>query len=201
MDIVVKNNSEDFFEQSSKCLMDMLDTASSTTDPSRVLREIDAYRHLQKLQILAMTSSDPNAKEMFFKEVYNRRFAVSSSGEQTSTPSEQQISEFRTHVSKWFQLDSEIKELQDLLKDKRTVKNKIRDIILSFMKRYNIEELRTQNGKLRFETRSVNRFPSKTEIKENMQLALRDMPDLAEELHKKVFVSGRIDKVSLKRVK
>jgi hypothetical protein len=69
------------------------------------------------------------------------------------------------------------------------------------MQRYNIEELRTQNGKLRFETRSVNRFPSKTEIKENMQLALRDMPDLAEELHKKVFVSGRIDKVSLKRVK
>lgn len=201
MDIVASNTSNDFFEQSSKCLVDMLETTSHTSDPAHVLREIDAYRHLQKLQILAMTSGDAALRKSFFEEVYNRRVALSSSTDQESAPSEQQISEFRSHVSKWFQLDSEIKELQELSKDKRTVKNKLRDVILNFMQRYNIEELRTQNGKLRFETRSVHRFPSKTEIKENMQLALRDMPELAEELNKKVFISDRVDKISLKRVR
>jgi hypothetical protein len=164
-------------------------------------RELDAYRHLQKLQMDAVTTGDPSLQERFFSELYNRRTALMAPGDDSAKPSEEQIVEFRAHVSKWFQLDSELKDIQKLAKEKRVVKNKLRDVILAFMKRYNIEELRTQNGKLRFETRNVKKAPSKTEIEEKMQIALRDRPALAEELKTKLFITDSVQKVSLKRVR
>lgn len=198
MEVVAQN---DFFARSSQCLVDMLEATSGVTDSNQMYRELDAYRHLQKLQMEAVTTGDPSVQERFFSELYNRRTALMAPGDECGKPSEEQIVEFRAHVSKWFQLDSELKDIQKLAKEKRVVKNKLRDVILAFMKRYNIEELRTQNGKLRFETRNVKKAPSKTEIEENMQIALRDRPALAEELKTKLFISDSVQKVSLKRVR
>lgn len=198
MDIVSQN---DFFTKSSRCMVEMLEAASGLTDSNRMYRELDAYRHLQKLQMEAVTTGDPALQDRFFEELYNRRTSLMSPGEESVTPSDEQIVEFRAHVSKWFQLDSELKNLQNLAKEKRVVKNKLRDVILSFMKMYNIEELRTQNGKLRFETRNVKRAPSKIDMEENMHLALRDRPELAQELKKKIFAAESVQKVSLKRVR
>lgn len=198
MDIVSR---DDFFEKSSKCLVDMLDATSGIMDSNQMYRELDAYRHLQKLQMQAVTSGDPGLQKKFFEELYNRRTALLSPDDDSVKPTEEQIVEFRAHVGKWFQLDSELKDLQKLAKEKRVVKNKLRDVILSFMKKYNIEELRTQNGKLRFETRNVKKAPSKSEIEENMQMVLRDRPELARELHTKIFVSDNVERVSLKRVR
>lgn len=198
MEVVPLN---EFFEKSSRCLVEMLESTSGVTDSNQMYRELDAYRHLQKLQMEAVTTGDPGLQEKFFTELYNRRTALMSPGDDSAKPTEEQIVEFRAHVSKWFQLDSELKDLQKLAKEKRVVKNKLRDVILAFMKRYNIEELRTQNGKLRFETRNVKKAPSKTEIEENMQLALRDRPELAQELKTKIFTADSVQKVSLKRVR
>lgn len=198
MEVVPRN---EFFENSSRCLVEMLESTSGVTDSNLMYRELDAYRHLQKLQMEAVISGDPSLQEKFFTELYNRRTALVTPGDETGKPTEEHIVEFRAHVSKWFQLDSELKDLQKLAKEKRVVKNKLRDVILAFMKRYNIEELRTQNGKLRFETRNVKKAPSKTEIEENMQLALRDRPELALELKTKIFTADSVQKVSLKRVR
>lgn len=199
MEVVPHN---EFFEKSSRCLVEMLEATSGVTDSNQMYRELDAYRHLQKLQMEAVTSGDPAIQEKFFTELYNRRTALMTrGGDDSGKPTEEQIVEFRAHVGKWFQLDSELKDLQKLAKEKRVVKNKLRDVILAFMKRYNIEELRTQNGKLRFETRNVKKAPSKSEIQENMQLALRDRPELAQELSTKLFSSDNVQKVTLKRVR
>eukprot|EP00873_Tetraselmis_striata_P026953 jgi/Tetstr1/447217/TSEL_034654.t1 len=201
MDIVSR---DDFFQSSSKCLVDMLDVTSGITDTNKMYRELDAYRYLHKLQMEAVTSGDAVLQKKFFEELYNRRTALLSpddGDDDSAKPSDEQIVEFRAHVSKWFQLDSELKDLQKLAKEKRVVKNKLRDVILAFMKRYNIEELRTQNGKLRFETRSVRRAPSKSAIEENMQTLLRDRPELARELQTKLFASDEVQTVSLKRVR
>lgn len=191
----------DFFEESSKCLAQMLEETSGITDSSHMYRELDAYRHLQKLQVEAVKSGDEDLKKRFFEELYNRRTALLSSDDESTKPTEEQIQEFRGYVRKWFQLDSELKDMAKLAKEKRTVKNKLRDVIMSFMKKFNIEELRTQDGRLRFETRNVNKAPTKMDIKENMQLLLRDKPALAEELSKKLFVSDKVEKASLKRLR
>jgi hypothetical protein len=181
--------------------MDMLDATSGIMDSKQVYRELDAYRHLHKLQMAALTSGDDVLQKKFFEELYNRRTSLlSPDGDDTAKPTEEQIVEFGAHVGKWFQLDSELKDLQKLAKDKRVVRNKLRDVILSFMKRNNNEELRTQNGKLRLENRSVKRAPTRSEIAEKMQTVLRDRPELAHELSGKLFVGDDVDKVSLKRV-
>ena len=59
---------------------------------------------------------------------------------------------FKQNVKDWVTLDDDIKTLQDAIKKRKKRINELTPIILDFMKRFNINDLNTQNGQLRYTT-------------------------------------------------
>ena len=56
---------------------------------------------------------------------------------------------FKQNVKDWVTLDDDIKTLQEAIKKRKKRINELTPIILDFMKRFNINDLNTQNGQLR----------------------------------------------------
>ena len=59
---------------------------------------------------------------------------------------------FKQNVKDWVTLDDDIKTLQEAIKKRKKRINELTHIILDFMKRFNINDLNTQNGQLRYTT-------------------------------------------------
>jgi hypothetical protein len=59
---------------------------------------------------------------------------------------------FKQNVKDWVTLDDDIKTLQDAIKKRKKRINELTPVILDFMKRFNINDLNTQNGQLRYTT-------------------------------------------------
>lgn len=59
---------------------------------------------------------------------------------------------FKQNVKDWVTLDDDIKTLQDAIKKRKKRINELTPQILDFMKRFNINDLNTQNGQLRYTT-------------------------------------------------
>jgi hypothetical protein len=68
------------------------------------------------------------------------------------TDSNPEFVKFKSHVKEWVSLDDDIKTLQDAIKKRKKMMNDITPQILDFMKRFNINDLNTQNGQLRYTT-------------------------------------------------
>jgi hypothetical protein len=66
--------------------------------------------------------------------------------------------EFKNNVNEWLTLDDDIITLQKAIKDRKTKKNKMTPKILDFMNRFKINDLNTNNGKLKF-TKSLQTKP------------------------------------------
>jgi len=66
--------------------------------------------------------------------------------------------EFKNNIKEWLTLDDDIITLQNALKDRKSKKNKLTPTILDFMNRYKINDLNTNNGKLKF-TKSLQTKP------------------------------------------
>jgi len=58
--------------------------------------------------------------------------------------------EFKKNVTEWLTLDDDINTLQNAIKERRTKKNEMTPKIMDFMNRYEINDLNTHNGKLKF---------------------------------------------------
>jgi len=59
---------------------------------------------------------------------------------------------FKQNVKDWVTLDDDIKTLQEAIKKRKKRINELTPLILDFMKRFNINDLNTQNGQLRYTT-------------------------------------------------
>jgi hypothetical protein len=66
--------------------------------------------------------------------------------------------EFKTNVKEWLTLDDDIITLQKAIKDRKIKKNDLTPKILDFMNRFKINDLNTNNGKLKF-TKSLQTKP------------------------------------------
>jgi len=66
--------------------------------------------------------------------------------------------EFKNDVKLWLTLDDDIITIQEALKDRKKKKNTLTPKILDFMDRYKINDLNTNNGKLKF-TKSLQTKP------------------------------------------
>lgn len=186
----------DFAASSTRALGELLEAVSAGTNPARLYRELDAYRHLHKAQAAALSSGDFELQRRFFDELAERRAAleggpagvgVLAGGE--GAPSEAQVAEFRRHVRRWFELDTELRDMQRLARERRAVKDRLREVITDFMRQYNVEELRTQDGRLRIESRTTRRAPSRAAMRESLEAALADRPELAAHLRDAVFAA------------
>jgi hypothetical protein len=59
---------------------------------------------------------------------------------------------FKQNVKDWVTLDDDIKTLQEAIKKRKKRITELTPLILDFMKRFNINDLNTQNGQLRYTT-------------------------------------------------
>ena len=66
--------------------------------------------------------------------------------------------EFKNNVKEWLTLDDDIITLQKAIKDRKSKKNDMTPKILDFMNRFKINDLNTNNGKLKF-TKSLQTKP------------------------------------------
>ena len=117
-------------------------------------------------------------------------------------PDAASLEEFKSQVRMWMELDNSIKQLQDLIKERRTFKKQLNEKILAFMARYNIEDLNTKDGKLRYRMHYVREPLSQATIRQRMENALASQaPDACSAITTAVFNRDKQPRAYLRRTK
>lgn len=115
-------------------------------------------------------------------------------------PDDAIFKEFKNHVKMWMEIDNMIRKLKDVIKERNGVKQQLTEKILRFMATYNIEDLKTQEGKLRYTVTKAKKAPSKAEIRERIAENYGKVSNL-EELVEKIFAKEeRAERAGLRRV-
>lgn len=117
----------------------------------------------------------------------------SQSTESTATvavvaPTNSALEEFKKDVKIWMDLDNAVKKLKAMAKDKVKTQKQLTEKIMAFMAKYNIEDLNTRDGKLRYKIRQVKApAPRRNIIKERLEVCLKGNPDLYRHVMQNVF--------------
>jgi len=116
-------------------------------------------------------------------------------------PSQQELDEFKTHVRTWMEHDNVVKKMQVAIKEQNTAKAGISQKILTFMSKFNIEDLNTKEGKLRYRVSQVKTPVSQTVIKARFVDNYEQFSTISVyDMSKKIFESGTVkEKHSLRR--
>jgi hypothetical protein len=117
------------------------------------------------------------------------------------TPTQGDLDDFKILVNVWLEHDLAIEKLQVAIRERNKAKAALMPRILTFMSRYNIEDLNTKQGVLRYKVTQVkvpiSQAEIKTRIAENIAKGVRS----ADEFNQNVFDNRQvIEKHSLKRV-
>ena len=119
-------------------------------------------------------------------------------------PDNQALEEFKQHVKVWIELDNQVKKLQSLIKEKKAVQKMLTEKILAFMSHYNIEDLNTKDGKLRYKVVQVKPSVRQGTIKQKIKDFFSEDQHMAEKVMHAVFESNSVvpvQKPQLKRLK
>ena len=114
-------------------------------------------------------------------------------------PSVEDLEDFKNCVKIWMELDANVKKMQTLIKERNQIKKDVTKKILAFMSRFNIEDLNTKEGKLRYKVTQVKAPLSQKEIKDKLEKTYKQGISV-DELTEKVFERQVIPKHSLKRI-
>jgi hypothetical protein len=101
-------------------------------------------------------------------------------------PNNIMLEEFKHQVKMWMEIDNQIKTLQQTVREKRAVREALTPKILSFMSKFNIEDLNTREGKLRYRVLRVKPPLRQSEMKERLSEVLT-AHDPSKVLQQKVF--------------
>ncbi len=87
-----------------------------------------------------------------------------------------ELNDFKIKVKHWLELDQKIMELEKKSRELKKIRNKqLEPEITSFMTKFNISDLNTENGKLRCNVRNTKKSLNKTNIRENLCKVINDM--------------------------
>ena len=112
------------------------------------------------------------------------------------------LEEFKNYVKKWLEIDNMIKKVQEALKEKRMLRDKLSQVITGFMCKYNIEDLNTKEGRIRCRVSQVKAPLNKRVIKEKITDYFKNDENKKEEFIQKVYEErDKVEKVSLRRLK
>jgi len=91
----------------------------------------------------------------------------------TISPKEDELRDFKQKVHQWLSIDEEIMKNEKRIRELRKAKNKVLEPeITGFMRKFNISDLNTNSGKLRCNERRSKQPLNKTNIRENLSIAL-----------------------------
>jgi len=119
-------------------------------------------------------------------------------------PDNTSLEEFKHHVKMWMELDNQVKKMNMLVREKKTVQKALTEKILSFMSRYNIEDLNTKEGKLRYKVSYSKPQVKKVDMKDKILNYFEHDKELGSKVVEAVFMEedkAKVEKVSLRRLK
>jgi len=117
------------------------------------------------------------------------------------TPTQGELDDFKNLVNLWLEHDLAIEKLQVAIRERNKAKVALMPRILTFMSRYNIEDLNTKQGVLRYKVTQVKVPISQAEIKSRIAENIAKGVRSADEFNQNVFDNRQVvEKHSLKRV-
>ena len=197
---------EEFMMFSNACLNTIVDHIGTIDNKNDMRKFNDMYQHMLKLQRRCVETNDSESMEQFKREWGMREPAINGSAEldddeALEQPSEAQLMEFKKTVQAWFQLDDEEKELRRKAGERSMLKKRLTTTILSFMQRFDIEDLKTREGNLRFFKREIRKAPNKNLQLQRIKDYFADKPEQADEFTTIVFKTEKEEKCGIRRLK
>lgn len=126
---------------------------------------------------------------------------IDNSNEELFNDNNEEFADFKKKVKVWLTIDDDIITLQNAVKERKKQKDKLTPEILNFMDRFEINDLNTNDGKLKF-TKSMYTKPL------NKQFLISRLGDFFKDFSKGEKVAGFIldnrdkeEKIKLRRVK
>jgi hypothetical protein len=112
------------------------------------------------------------------------------------------IEDFTTLVQKWIEIDNWLKKSQDIMKEKRKQKDKLKKVITHYMSKYNIEDLNTSEGKIRCKVQYVKSGVNQKVVKNKIVEFMQNNEEQCNALITKIFNEReKVEKMSLRRIK
>lgn len=121
-----------------------------------------------------------------------------------SVPEDAVLEEFKSNVRAWMDIDNTIKRMDSAIKERKKARAELTNSILKFMSAYNVEDLNTRDGRLRYKVTSVLTPLGQKKMKERLSYFLETKfggADIVEEAKQAIFSRERTEKVSLRRMK
>jgi len=96
-----------------------------------------------------------------------------------------EIQFFKERVSRWLNVDSQIMDLQNQIKDLKKVRDKeLEPQITKFMTTHKVSDLNTESGKLRCQEKKTKKGINRDNIRTNLSQYLTDQEKLDEAINK-----------------
>lgn len=110
----------------------------------------------------------------------------SQSLQKVHIPTEGELEEFKAYVKSYIDIDNDVKKLKAAIRERNSVKKEISSYIMNFMSKFNIEDLNTKHGKIRYQITKVKRPMTEKGIRSKiMENYGKDMTP--EDLNEKIF--------------
>ena len=146
--------------------------------------------------------SNQNQDNSLVDNIMNNDIALDNTNtDLVETMNEALLEEFKDNVQAWMDLDNQLKRLEAASKQRKTKKKELNEKILDFMAKYNIEDLNTKQGVIRYKKVFVKEPLSQKVIKERLSDLFKDDQTNYEKIEKIFTDRGKVEKQSLRRVK
>lgn len=134
------------------------------------------------------------------ENIMNNDVAIDET-QMTESMNELMLEEFKKNVQNWMLIDNQMKRLAAALKQLKVKKNDMNEKILDFMARYNIEDLNTKEGVIRYKKTFVKEPLTQKLIKQKLQDIFKDNETDLEKVNEIFKNRGKVEKTSLRRLK
>lgn len=143
--------------------------------------------------------NDNTNNENVVSNIIDNDIAVDST-DMTESMNEVLLDEFKKDVQDWMNIDNQMKRLEVALKERRRKKKDLNLKILDFMGRFNIEDLNTKEGIIRYKKTYVKEPLSQKIIKEKLLDIFKNDKENSERVEKIFTNREKIEKTSLRRI-
>jgi len=119
----------------------------------------------------------------------------------TESMNEIMLEEFKKNVQNWMTIDNQMKRLAAATKQIKNKKKEMNEKILDFMVRYNIEDLNTKEGIIRYKKTFVKETLTQKMIKDKLNDIFKDNNTNLEKVNEIFNNRDKVEKTSLRRLK
>jgi len=143
---------------------------------------------------------DNNPHTNFAQTILENDVAIDQN-QLTESMNEMMLEEFKENVKAWTLADNQVKRLNAASKQLKTKKKELNEKILDFMARFNIEDLNTKEGIIRYKKTFVKEPLTQKMIKEKLNELFKDSDTHLEKINEIFTNRNKVEKTSLRRLK